>query len=558
MQVPMGAPSTYANEVLGKYFSSGVGCPSPLYILAVPKLSYYCPNTVRSNPYFLASCEFAQRLITATRQPGQTVWLDAHNLLGPTFHPDLYSKVSPNVTCIEWNNGVLDLNFDALSLLTNSGLLSNFKGLRKLYLKLWETMVSQDQVAAVISINPPADVMTTEGFGLVQTIRKLIEETKQPASSPVTGTPQRCELDVFLLSEASILYDIVINTFKKLPKAMSCTLVVCFIMIGLTFKAAFLPVKMFITVAVPLAWAYGIIVLVYQEEMLDKIDFGLLDKMGLPALKGGKGLLWNVPTFTCTLLMGLALDYDLFLFSRIWELRREGYSNLDAIRLGVASSGNVIALAGAIFVSEFSGLLLSPIPASNQVALTIIIAVLTFVTVVENCLVPALLSLSTDINWWPLEMPEPSRHLGKRRTGNLVDVQDDNSIHAAIGDARTRLVMTNGMHMAIKDVIASPDVYKRGRFSPDGNASFALDNVSNSSSFEATRPLIAPPPPGANVGIEGFLTPVTSTPLQPRSRASSGDSEDTEFTRGSSHWDDERTSEEDASILTSGERCVVS
>merc|ERR1712048_308436 len=110
-------------------------------------------------------------------------------------------------------------------------------------------------------------------------------------------------------------------------------------------------------------------------------------------------------------LLGLGLDYDLIVFFRIWEFRSDGYCNEDAIRLGVASMGGTITAAGAIFTMEMAGMLLSPIPTVDEFGLLLIASVLIDIIAVETCLVPALLSLRADLNWYPVSMPPPTRFL---------------------------------------------------------------------------------------------------------------------------------------------------
>ena len=56
-----------------------------------------------------------------------------------------------------------------------------------------------------------------------------------------------------------------------------------------------------------------------------------------------------------SILVGLGLDYDIFLLTRIVEFRQEGYSTADAIVLAMAMTGPVIAAAGLIMAIAFAG-----------------------------------------------------------------------------------------------------------------------------------------------------------------------------------------------------------
>jgi hypothetical protein len=78
-------------------------------------------------------------------------------------------------------------------------------------------------------------------------------------------------------------------------------------------------------VVVPLAAVFGIAVWVYQFGALDWLPVGPGNNP-FTSPPGG-GFYWAAPLFTCTIIIGLALDYDVFLFARVIELRKKGYSS---------------------------------------------------------------------------------------------------------------------------------------------------------------------------------------------------------------------------------------
>ena len=75
------------------------------------------------------------------------------------------------------------------------------------------------------------------------------------------------------------------------------------------FRAIFVPLKLAITVVVPLLFVFSCATAVYQ--------FGLLDWTHIAAFHSSGGVSWLVPCTTVYFLIGLALDYDIFLFSRV-------------------------------------------------------------------------------------------------------------------------------------------------------------------------------------------------------------------------------------------------
>merc|ERR1719163_899144 len=78
------------------------------------------------------------------------------------------------------------------------------------------------------------------------------------------------------------------------------------------------------------------------------------------------GLHWSVPCMTAILLLALALDYNIFYFGRVFEYRKEGFSDVESIRRGLVSTGPVITTAGVIFAVEFMGMFYSATELNRQ------------------------------------------------------------------------------------------------------------------------------------------------------------------------------------------------
>merc|ERR1712154_375703 len=96
---------------------------------------------------------------------------------------------------------------------------------------------------------------------------------------------------------------------------------------------------------------------------------------GVAAFANTDGLYWLIPVMTVTILIGLALDYDVFLFARIYEYRvMGGVPTHEAIIRGVYKTGSIITAAGIIMGIAFCGLLLSQITSLNQTRFIMVIA----------------------------------------------------------------------------------------------------------------------------------------------------------------------------------------
>jgi len=110
-----------------------------------------------------------------------------------------------------------------------------------------------------------------------------------------------------------------------------------------------------------------------------------------------------------SILVGLGLDYDVFLFSRVYEYRLAGFNNRASILKGVYKTGSVITGAGLIMAIAFAGLLLSNEMVLNQFGFMLCFAVLVDTFIVRTFLVPSILGLAGWFNWWPGCVPEPTK-----------------------------------------------------------------------------------------------------------------------------------------------------
>jgi len=118
-----------------------------------------------------------------------------------------------------------------------------------------------------------------------------------------------------------------------------------------------------------------------------------------------------LPLLTFAIAFGLSMDYEVFMLSRMreeWERTRD---NTSAVRLGITHTARVITSAAMIMVAVFASFLPTRDLEIKQMGFMLATAVLLDATVVRLFLVPALMRLMGDWNWW---LP-----LGTVRTGRI-------------------------------------------------------------------------------------------------------------------------------------------
>jgi uncharacterized membrane protein YdfJ with MMPL/SSD domain len=136
--------------------------------------------------------------------------------------------------------------------------------------------------------------------------------------------------------------------------------------------------------------AYGLLVLVFQHGW----GAGLLGFTQLDTIEA-----W-VPLFLFSVLFGLSMDYQVFLLSRIRERYDRTRDTRDAIRWGVASTARIITGAALIIVAVFSGFARGDLVMFQQMGFGVAVALLIDATLIRSVVLPSVMTLLGDRNWY--------------------------------------------------------------------------------------------------------------------------------------------------------------
>ncbi|WP_270887853.1 MMPL family transporter [Pedococcus sp. 5OH_020] len=200
----------------------------------------------------------------------------------------------------------------------------------------------------------------------------------------------RPAFETFVVGAASGLQDFVASMVRRAPLAFGlvalATLVLLFLMTG----SVVIPVKALLLNVVSLGASLGVMVWVFQTGHLQH----LLGFASVGALES------TIPLLVLAFGFGLSMDYEVFLLSRIVELHERGYSNDDAVVLGLQRSGRIITSAALLVVIVFSGFVAGRLLVIKQTGVGLATAVALDATLVRMLLVPATMTLLGDWNWW--------------------------------------------------------------------------------------------------------------------------------------------------------------
>jgi putative drug exporter of the RND superfamily len=204
--------------------------------------------------------------------------------------------------------------------------------------------------------------------------------------------------EIFVSGNTAGFLDQKSSLVDNAPLVVALVAAAMFCLLFLLTGSVVLPIKTLLMNALTLAATLGLIVLAFQEGWLE----GIFDYQG-PAAVEVISLV-----FLFAVIFGLATDYAVLVLARIKEARDEGASNEQAVAHGIARTGRVITAAAVMIAVVFLAFAVSPVFFMKQIAFGMALGVLIDATIVRALLVPSLMRLFGEWNWWA---PRPLRRL---------------------------------------------------------------------------------------------------------------------------------------------------
>jgi uncharacterized membrane protein YdfJ with MMPL/SSD domain len=186
-----------------------------------------------------------------------------------------------------------------------------------------------------------------------------------------------------------------------LPLALVILVITTLVLLFLMTGSVVLPIKALLMNLLSISAAFGLLVLVFQDGRLE----GLLGFSSQGAIESSQPVLLFAVAF------GLSTDYGVFLFGRIKELHDSGMSNDEAVAVGLQRTGRIVTFAALLVVIAIGAFVTSQIIFIKQLGFGTAAAVLIDATIVRALLVPSLMKLLGEWNWWA---PKPLARLHRR------------------------------------------------------------------------------------------------------------------------------------------------
>ncbi len=232
-------------------------------------------------------------------------------------------------------------------------------------------LVSSDGMYVQMMIVVSDEPMSQESMASVGTARDVLE---------AYASENPWAVDAWVLGTPAVLYDIsgVVNTeFHWIEVGV---ILLIYVLLMLVLGSYFTPIRSLATIMMGVVWTLGVLQLVFVHAL-------------------GAEVVWIVPIVLFVICLGLGMDYDILLTTRIREGKVRGMSNDIAIRDSLMRSGGIITLCGLIMGGTFLTLLLSGSVMLKEIGFALGFAILLDSLVVVPYVVPALMHLMGDWSW---------------------------------------------------------------------------------------------------------------------------------------------------------------
>lgn len=215
------------------------------------------------------------------------------------------------------------------------------------------------------------DVPTSDrSMSTIGEIRSIIAEDKDPELIGAT----------YVTGATALTYDVSQVVSDEFFLIEVLVMVLIFILLFFVMKSYLTPLRAILTIVMSIVWTLGLTHLLFA---------GVL---GIPVY-------WILPIVLFVVCLGLGMDYDILLTTRIRENVSKGMSNDDAIVHALESTGAVITICGIIMSSAFGTMMLSSSPMLQQFGFALWFAILVDALLVRTYLVPAVMHLLGRWNW---------------------------------------------------------------------------------------------------------------------------------------------------------------
>ena len=264
---------------------------------------------------------------------------------------------------------------------------------------------------------------------LSQTVGKHIVLIQATSNSQVSSDEARSVLSairsdagvtggsVRVGGETAIDVDVIKSILDRTPLAIGFVVVLTYVVLFFLTGSVILPLKAVVLNMLSIGASFGALVWIFQQGHLSNL-LAFTPQSIDP----------SIPVILFSIVFGLSMDYEVLLVSRIHEEYARTGDNTAAVASGLERSGRLITGAAAIMVTVFLAFGLAEVVIIKAIGIGLAIAVAIDATLVRALVVPAVMRLLGDYNWWA---PRPLRWLHERAGLSDLGVEEQPQLEPA-------------------------------------------------------------------------------------------------------------------------------
>lgn len=241
-------------------------------------------------------------------------------------------------------------------------------------------VLNQAGNTAILTVIPASGPASESTKGLVGTIRSLS-----------AGLTKTTGADMAVTGQTAVVIDVSDRLGGALLPYLSLVIGLAFILLMLVFRSILVPIKATVGFLLSIGATFGVLVAIFQWGWF----------AGPLGIEGQTGFIMSMlPIFMIGIVFGLAMDYQLFLVTRMREAYVHGETPNQSIVRGFHHGARVVTAAALIMTAVFSGFIFAGQALVMQIGMGLAAAVLFDAFVVRMTVVPAVMALLGNKAWW--------------------------------------------------------------------------------------------------------------------------------------------------------------
>jgi RND superfamily putative drug exporter len=235
-------------------------------------------------------------------------------------------------------------------------------------------LVGVDGRTVLFTVILEAGPMTPESLDTVALLRDELAALKAADGAISSST-------IYVGGASAVIYDLKIDLDQQFRTMEIMVVIGIFIVLLIVLGAVILSAFAIVSIMLSITWAFAATVGLFS--------YGL-----------GEPILWIIPLILFIMLMGIGMDYNVFILTRIREEKHKGKSDKDAVVEALDWTGGIITALAIIMGTAFSMMMISSTMMLKEIGFALAFAILLDAMIVRTYIVPAMMTVLGKWAWW--------------------------------------------------------------------------------------------------------------------------------------------------------------